>query len=160
REGPMPLSWDRKGALLVALACSLALFFGLLFGLMYPEIRVAGYAPTTCTALSTDVVPRYGCFKSCSRCTYTSAPVMCSFVIDAYQRLDPRKCAQATGACPVQGMTCGDGFLCCATVCQTCQSCSTSCDSQGSCRRRCTSYTCSCVCVSSTSNNQCSVSCS
>ena len=47
---------------------------------------------------------------------------------------------------------------CCATYCQTCQSCSQSC-SNGKCSTSCYSYPCNCICISSVGNNQCTVSC-
>jgi hypothetical protein len=143
----------------ISLVITLALFFGLFFGLMYPEIYVSGFKPTMCNLLSTDIIYRYVCSKSCSSCTQTSSSNSCSSVIGYNQALNPKQCLNGTTSqCPIQGQTCGDGYRCCAHFCQTCQSCSSSC-SGGTCKQSCTSYSCNCVCISSVSNNQCTVTC-
>jgi len=138
-----------------SLIITLSLFFGLFFGLMYPEIYISNFTPTTCTILSTDVLYRYSCSKSCQSCTQTQSPYSCDSVIGFDQSLNPKQCLNGTSSqCPIQGQMCGNGYVCCITFCQTCTSVSCS---NGKCST--TSYPCNCNCISSVSNNQCSVNC-
>lgn len=131
----------------------LSLFFGLFFGLNYPEIRQFDFVPTTCTTLYTAILPRYCCRKDCDGCG--AAPTgasRCSAAIQTFENINPTDCGDA---CPVNGSPCNNGYKCCATVCSTCRTCTTSSDHV----TKCTSHVCNCHCVSSVSNQQCTVTC-
>jgi hypothetical protein len=82
----------------------------------------------------------------------------CYSLINNYQLLDPEKCTDNnTDHCPKE-QTCGNGYKCCYTSCNTCQRCSTTC-SNGRCNTICTPYACNCICTHSVQNNQCKINC-
>ena len=151
----------RPGPLSPCVACSLLGFtivwVALFWELVLPEIQRASFTPTRCFVLSAEVVPRYGCSTTCESCTETASPNTCGALVAEFQSMSPAACLNGTAdQCPEQGSTCGNGFVCCAEVCQSC--CSTSCGGKPStCRTSC--VPCYCVCAVSVSNDQCSVSC-
>ena len=151
----------RPGPLSPCVACSLLGFtivwVALFWELVLPEIQRASFTPTRCFVLSAEVVPRYGCSTTCESCTETASPNTCGALVAEFQSMSPAACLNGTAdQCPEQGSTCGNGYVCCAEVCQSC--CSTSCGGKPStCRTSC--VPCYCVCAVSVSNDQCSVSC-
>lgn len=115
---------------------TLSLFFGLFFGLMYPEVYSSNFKLTKCNLVSTDIAYRYSCFTQCGHCQNTQSPYRCGYLLAHSQSLDPKKCLSGEGQCPVQGESCGNGYICCATLCQRCRTCSNSCNSDGKCKER------------------------
>ena len=151
----MGLSKETAGCLCVSTIISLALFFGLFFGLNYPEILRFEYIPTTCTTLCASLIPRYCCQTNCDGgCASVSLGALsCFTALQSYQNTDPITCA-SSNSCPVNGYPCDHGYHCCSTVCSTCRRCTTT-DK----KTTCSNYICNCVCVSSVSHRQCSVTC-
>lgn len=110
-----------------------------------------------CGVVSTDIVTRYECGRSCAGCSETQSNVpTCGARINHFESLDPEKCeAGDSNNCAQNGSPCNGGYKCCATVCQTCRSC----HSNGKGGTSCYSYVCNCVCIRSVSRNHCTVSC-
>lgn len=144
---------DRSRNTVVALVVCLALFCTLFATLLYPEIERSRYAPTTCTVTACTIVPRYCCRETCDVCSLTFEPWCATYRSD-YERRDPHQCATDARQCAPDHTVCGGGYRCCATVCDTCRSCTTK-DGKQTCR----TYTCNCHCSFSTPNTRCVLTC-
>lgn len=147
--------------LCISFFVTLSLFMGLFFGLVYPEYLLTKYIPTECYLVSTDVVARYKCGKSCPGCSQSPPDIpTCDSKIKEFELKDPEKCSSkavnGTGPehCAISGSECQNGYECCATVCSTCTSCSSS--KYGT---SCRSYVCNCYCARSVSREYCTVDC-
>ncbi len=149
---------DEASCLSCSFCVSLILFMGLFFGLVYPEILLTNYIEVPeCGTVSTDVVSRYECSYSCPGCSEAPPGVStCNSKVSQFESLDPEKCgAGDSNHCVENGASCHAGYECCATICQTCRSCSSSPKGGISCY----SYVCNCVCISSVSREHCNVNC-
>src|SRR5579862_6741805 len=100
---------------LIALICSLALFFGLFFGLNYSEIVVYDtFKPSACKITNSEIETRYCCEKQCTDCSTTdSSSPMCDTLISlTEQNFSPSQCATNASMCAVPA-ECNNGYECC-----------------------------------------------
>lgn len=129
-------------SLIVTLAMALGLFFGLLF----PEIPKTGYTQTSCIVTNATILSRYCCYKTCSSCDSAYGAPQCGALL---QRMQATPTTQE-----VTPQVCHDGFKCCFTHCDTCESCTTK---DG--KRTCTRYDCNCRCAVWTNALKCEAKC-
>lgn len=150
---------NRPGILLFVglTVVNLVIWTGLFFGLNYHEIVVnRDYAPTDCSIDASTVVPRYCATYSCSVCSAAPSWTQdCDALVSQINTLNPALCNSSSSPnCGISQM-CNEGYKCCSTCCDTCESCSMVCDANQVCTKKCSYYKCRCRCCSSVDSLSC-----